>query len=83
MTFADKMFNWEESEYAILFITITLSYLIAMISLDVFEYATNRHTFILKIKSKEIQIGILTAMFMTTLIYMFQANALPFIYFQF
>ncbi|HEY9116113.1 MAG TPA: MBOAT family O-acyltransferase [Bacteroidales bacterium] len=81
--FISKIFHWEHSEYTILFITIVLSYSILTLILDIFEYATGRHTYILMLKSSGLKVGILAAMFIVTLIYMFQAEPLPFIYFQF
>lgn len=81
--FFHKIFFWESSEYAFLFISIVLSYLIVTVLFDFLEYKTGSHTYILKIKSKGIKIGILVALLMVTFIYMFQADPLPFIYFQF
>lgn len=78
-----KMFFWESSEYAFLFVSIVLSYIVITILFDLFEYKTGSHTYILKIKSKGVKIGILAALLLVTFIYMFQADPLPFIYFQF
>ncbi len=81
--FFNKIIYWEKSEYTLLFITITLSYMIIMILIDLLEYTTGRHTYILEIKSNGIKVGILTALLLIIFIYMFQADPLPFIYFQF
>lgn len=81
--FFSKIVNWEASEYSFLFISIVASYLIMTLLLDLFEYKSGSHSFILLIKSNGVKIGILSAMLIVTFIYMFQAEALPFIYFQF
>lgn len=81
--FFNKIIHWENSEYTYLFISIVISYLIVMFLIDLFEYKTGSHTFILRINSNGIKIGILSALLILTLIYMFQADPLPFIYFQF
>jgi len=81
--FFSKMLFWEPSEYNLTFISITISYIIMTILFDLFEYKTGSHTYILKIKSKGVKIGILAALILVTFIYMFQAEPLPFIYFQF
>jgi len=83
MLFFSKIIHWETSEYSLLFITIVFSYLVLIVLFDLFEYITESHTYILKIKSNAIKIGILSAMLIVTFIYMFQADPLPFIYFQF
>jgi alginate O-acetyltransferase complex protein AlgI len=81
--FFKKIMFWEHSDYSLLFVTISLSYLLVTFIFDFFEYKTGSHTYILMIKSKGIKLGILSALFISTLIYMFQADPLPFIYFQF
>jgi alginate O-acetyltransferase complex protein AlgI len=81
--FFSKIFNWESSEYAGLFISIAGAYLFVTIMFDIFEYYAGKHTYILNIKSVGIRAGILSAMLLVTLIYMFQAEPAPFIYFQF
>ena len=76
------IFDWQSSEYAHIFIQILLSYFILNFALDIIE---NRfgHTFVLRFKSVSVQLGILLSLFIVTLIYIFQAKPLPFIYFQF
>ncbi len=83
LLFFNKMIFWENSEYTYLFISIVVSYLFLTLLLDLFEYISKSHTYILKIQSKGIKVGILSAMLLVTLIYMFQADPAPFIYFQF
>lgn len=81
--FFSKIFNWESSEHAGLFIGITATYLGATLLFDVLEYYFRKHTYILNIQSIGIRVGILSAMFFVTMVYMFQAEPAPFIYFQF
>lgn len=81
--FFQKVFYWEASEYSFMLIKIVLVFSLLTLILDLLEYTTARHTFILKIKSKAIVTGILAAMLIICFIYMFQVEPLPFIYFQF
>ncbi|NPV37617.1 MAG: MBOAT family protein [Bacteroidales bacterium] len=83
LLFFQKITNWEISEYATLFITIILVYLAIILIFDLFEYIYRSHTYILKVKSNGVVFGILAALLLITFIYMFQAEASPFIYFQF
>jgi alginate O-acetyltransferase complex protein AlgI len=81
--FFSKIIHWESSEYALLFCTIAATFLIATLVFDILEYVTGSHTYLLKIKSWGLKIGILSAMLLVTFIYMFQTDPAPFIYFQF
>lgn len=81
--FISKLLYWEPSEYSLLFVTISITYILITLIFDLIEYATKSHTYILKLKSNGIKYGILCTLFVITLIYMFQAEPLPFIYFQF
>ncbi len=81
--FFSKMIHWESSEYTLLFISITLTYVLVTMLFDILEYVTGKHTYILDIKSKGVKIGILFAMSIVTFIYLFQSDPLPFVYFRF
>lgn len=81
--FFSKMINWEPSNYWMLFAGITASYVIITVIIDRLEYQLNSHTFILQLKSRGIIVGILVGLLAVSFIYMFQADPLPFIYFQF
>ncbi len=83
ITFFSKMLIWEESAYAIRFIKIAGAYLTMTLLLDMAEYVTKSHAFVLKIRSKPIRYGILAPLFIIVLMFMFQSEPLPFIYFQF
>lgn len=78
-----KIIYWEESEFTLKFISITIAYISLTLLLDSFEYITEHHAYLSGIKKKEISIGILSALFLVTLIYMAQSNPSPFVYFQF
>ncbi|AOW20049.1 MBOAT family O-acyltransferase [Urechidicola croceus] len=77
-----KIINWETSEYFYLFLRVICSYLVVVFSIDYIEYKYG-HTSVLKLKSNLVIIGILSGLFLVTLMYMFQADSLPFVYFQF
>lgn len=81
--FVSKIIHWESSDFAMRFINITLTYLIATLFLDIIMYKTKKHAFTLLIKNKPVEYGILSATFFVTLLYMFQSEPLPFVYFQF
>ncbi|MDY0078709.1 MAG: MBOAT family O-acyltransferase, partial [Bacteroidales bacterium] len=81
--FMQKMIHWEASEFTFRFAVITLSFASVMVLFDLFEYYTGSHTFLLKIKNKGIVVGILVALLLVSFLFMFQSEALPFIYFQF
>jgi D-alanyl-lipoteichoic acid acyltransferase DltB (MBOAT superfamily) len=81
--FISKIIHWESSEFAMRFFYITLTYLIVMLFLDIIMYKTKKHAYTLLIKNKAVEYGILSATFFVTLLYMFQSDPLPFVYFQF
>jgi alginate O-acetyltransferase complex protein AlgI len=81
--FFSKVFNWESSEYNIWFLTTTLTYLIITYALDILEYSTGKHTYLLDIKSKPLRYGLLSGVLVLTLFFMFQTKTTPFLYFKF
>lgn len=81
--FLSKLWNWESGEFATRFIIITIAYFSVMTASDIFEYYTKRHTYLLLLKSKAMVAGILAAMMLVTLTFMFLSKPLPFVYFQF
>lgn len=83
IAFFNKIFEWESSELGLRFIKIGLSYVALTLTLDLFEHFTKTHAFLLKIPIKAVRYGVMVPMFVIVLIYMFQAEPLPFIYFQF
>ena len=81
--FLERVFAWEGSAMAWRFVKITGAYLGMTLLLDTAEYITQLHAFVLKIKSKAVRYGILAPLFIIVLIFIFQSEPLPFIYFQF
>jgi alginate O-acetyltransferase complex protein AlgI len=81
--FFSKIWYWEHSEYTALLFKITFIFYLVIIAFDFLQYSTKQHDFLLRIKSKPIMYGILSAMFISVLAFMFQSDPLPFVYFQF
>lgn len=81
--FISKLIHWETSDLSIQFMTILISYAVLLLLMDVLEYRFKSHVFVWRLKSKGAVSGILFGLFLITIIYMFQADPLPFIYFQF
>ena len=81
--FLKKMIYWEASPLAGRMITIALSFSLLMTIMDVIVYRTRRDDFTLLIRSLPARWGVLSALFMITLLYMFVEEPLPFVYFQF
>jgi alginate O-acetyltransferase complex protein AlgI len=81
--FLSKIIHWENSENFLILSPILITYLIMIVSLDTYERKHNSEEFILKIPNQGIQAGILTGIFIITILYMYQCEPLPFIYFQF
>ena len=81
--FFSKIIYWEDSEYALWFIKTTATFVILVFITDLIEYTTGRHDFILSIKSKPFRYGLLTGLFMLTLLFMFQSKISPFLYLKF
>lgn len=77
------MIYWESGEFTSRFVYITLAFAVVMLLFDVLQYYTRSHTFLLKIKNRGVVVGILAALMLLSFLFMFQSEALPFIYFQF
>ncbi len=78
-----KLIHWESSENAAWFIYTTLTYLVILFALDIMEYTTGKHAFLMEVKSKPFRFGILAGLFVFTLFFMFQIKTTPFVYFKF
>ena len=81
--FIQKMIHWEPSAFGNRIQVITLSFSLMILFFDISQYLTRKHTFFLMIKNPAIRWGFLSIMFITVLFYMFQAEPMPFVYFQF
>ncbi len=81
--FFSKIFHWESSEYNLWFLTTTLTYVVITYGMDIIEYSTGKHTYLLDIKSKPLRYGLLSGVLVLTLFFMFQTKTTPFLYFKF
>jgi len=79
----NKLLIWEPSMLGERLVFMAVAYASISFFIDVLEYYTRSHTFILKIPSKAVRLGISLPLVIIVLVYMFQAKPLPFIYFQF
>lgn len=81
--FFQKMIYWQTSDLAFRFILITLTFFVVTLVLDTFEVVTGKHSYVLLLPEKSMAYGIMMALFVVTLAFMFQSEPMPFIYFQF
>lgn len=81
--FVEKIVQWESSPIASDLVMMSVAFAVMTFALDIIEYYTRRHDYILQIKHRAVRYGILTSLFFVVLVYMFQYEPLPFIYFQF
>jgi D-alanyl-lipoteichoic acid acyltransferase DltB (MBOAT superfamily) len=77
-----KFVFWEAGEYTNQVVEIIATYYIAVIAMDVIEYWSKDHAYMLRLRPAY-RIGLYIAIALVTLLYMFQAEPYPFIYFQF
>lgn len=78
-----KFINWESGEFTLRFFRITSIFMFVVLIMDVLEYYTRKHSFVALIKAVPVRYAVLTAVMLVTLLYMFQSEPNPFIYFQF
>jgi alginate O-acetyltransferase complex protein AlgI len=81
--FFSKMANWESSEYTLWFAIVTLIFVVLTVIIDLLEYLTGKHTYLLRIKPTSVLLGLLTGLLVFTLFYLYQSKPMPFIYFKF
>lgn len=81
--FFDKMLNWEMGELATRFIVIVLSFGVMTLVLDILERKFKDIEGLIYVFPKPIAYGVLLGIFATTILFMFQSEPLPFVYFQF
>lgn len=81
--FMEKMIYWETSDLSLRFFKITFFFIVVTLLYDFFEYRTKQHSFIVLIRNKPLRTGIILATFLVILLYMFNTEPLPFMYFQF
>jgi D-alanyl-lipoteichoic acid acyltransferase DltB (MBOAT superfamily) len=77
-----KFVFWEPGQFTSHVIMIISSYYIITVGLDLIEYWTKDHTFLVRV-NPAYRTGVYAATFCVTLVYMYQAPVYPFVYFQF
>lgn len=78
-----KIFNWESSEYTFWFIKTTGCFVLITLLIDILEYKSGKHTYMLDIKPVAFRLGLMISILVLTLCYMYQTKPAPFMYFQF
>lgn len=77
-----KFVSWESYGFGRQIFTIVFTYYLATILIDVIEYWTKDHAFLLRLQPAY-RTGLYFATLGVTLVYLFQAQSYPFVYFQF
>jgi len=72
--FFQKLIHWQSSEFTPRIIVILLTYFSATLLLDILEYKSNSHLYILSIKHTSIQWGIMCGILFVCFLFMFQTN---------
>tara|TARA_X000000368_G_scaffold381436_1_gene337950 strand:- start:273 stop:1616 length:1344 start_codon:yes stop_codon:yes gene_type:complete len=75
--------NWTSSDLSFRFFKIVFFFSLITLINDYYEYVTGKHTFLLEFKNKFFVTGILLSLFLSVLLYMYNNEPNPFIYFQF
>jgi len=81
--FLDSFWHWEGSLLGARFAALTFWFVVMVLALDVAEYATGSHVFLLRLRRPPVVVGICGAIGVAVLMYMSTATPLPFVYFQF
>lgn len=77
-----RLVFWEGGLFTSQVIMITAAYYAVTIGLDLIEYWTKDHAYMIRVPPA-LRLGVYAATFGVTLVYMFQAPVYPFVYFQF
>ncbi|GJM44643.1 MAG: O-acyltransferase [Gemmatimonadota bacterium] len=77
-----KFVQWTSGPFDGRILVVTATYVIVTLVIDLLEYTTRDHAFLLRVAPRY-RWGIYAGMWATTLLYLFQATPMPFIYFQF
>lgn len=78
-----KLENWTWGTYPWRFATILLGFAGVSFICDLFEYKTQSHVFLNRIKYPPLMYGLLCAMFIGVALFLINSKPAPFIYFQF
>lgn len=80
--FIERFYSWDVSDFGFRFLTITATYLAISFIIDILEYVKQDHAFLLRLEPSY-RYGILTATWTVILLFLFRAEHMPFVYFQF
>jgi len=81
--FLDSFVHWEGSPLTSRWLSISLSFMVMILLLDVIEYKTRHHDFLFQIPRRSLGFGISLAIMVVVFLYMSTSTPLPFVYFQF
>ena len=81
--FLQSFVHWEGSELQGRFFAMALTFVSGVLLLDILEYKTGSHTFLLSHGSHARAAGVCTAIMIFVLLYMATSRPMPFVYFQF
>jgi len=79
----NKIARFEISDVWGTMLSITLTFALVTVLLDYIEWKTKSHSFLTKIKAPGVFWGVNASLLIMVMLYMFQAEPLPFVYFQF
>jgi D-alanyl-lipoteichoic acid acyltransferase DltB (MBOAT superfamily) len=77
-----KFVRWTPGPFDGRLLVVTGTYVAVTIALDVVEYVTRDHAFLLRLAPR-FRWGVYAGLWATIVLYLFQATPMPFIYFQF
>lgn len=80
--FLDQMVNFSFGEYPLRVLKIILTYIIVTIGIDLVEYFTKSHAFLLKLKPS-VRYAVVLGSWIMIFLYLYQMKPMPFVYFQF
>ena len=81
--FFEKMGHWEASPYAGRLLLSVSAFMLMTMAFDVLQYRYKKHTFLLLLNNVWLRVAILAALTIVSLLFMFNSDPLPFVYFQF
>lgn len=81
--FLVNIFHWQGSDLTPRLVTITLTFLVAVLVFDIPEYKLRSQASLMQLPSRAALWAICAAMVLTFILYMSTATPLPFVYFQF
>ena len=81
--FISKCADWTWGNYPVRFMTILLGFTVVTMIFDLLEYKTGSHVYFKRIPNRSLMFGLLSAMFLSVVLFLINSRPLPFIYFQF